>query len=302
VPNNGISKTGFGKSSSQMLNFSSDTLFQTTMDSLEALQERANNAFAGLYTHLDEDDFNDLVDSLQYDHEGEFERFESSYNFSSLRTEYNRLLYSWIQKDSLDLTTHPAHKYPFSESMMALLNNDGAVKIDGNIYWFSEFGYAIIQNDDLAVLRKLISGDFTVLNSPNVIESAIETQKSNCKWHDTHIEQHTWSGNRRVIKTISHFSLPWFAQQRSRITAWRKAWFVWVPFWRNLRIGLHSEFRNQNCSSSTGWVSQLDNERRRHSRSRSHNYWGYGFFTKVQSGGNACGRYGYGGIERTWCL
>lgn len=295
-----------GKAGSiSMLEFRSDSLFLRTLDSLEVLSDRYVDDFIEANEHLSDEDFDDFVVSEGFDMDFHFSQFENTHQFNSMRNLYQAILNDWLILEDGDKDDHPFNEYPYETSLMALLSPEGLVKTGDDFNWITKDGFAVISNNDVNTLQRLLTGDLSALSEPTV-RTNIDLTKSSSQIFASRLEVHTWgpSNNARVTRAVSFITTPWWARSLSQINAYKKIGFSWHPTWRPLRIGLGSQMHQNDCSTIlAGDVKPLTGEKRKHQRTRYHRRWGYGYFASViTEQDKICGYFGYGGILRTDCL
>jgi len=95
-----------------------------------------------------DDDLNDMQDSLMPNFQAPYENFESNIGLmNSYRKVLNTQLSSWLGQSELDLSLNPKNKTLFSRGELSLLNEYQQVIVDDTLYHFFGTKYAIVAAD-----------------------------------------------------------------------------------------------------------------------------------------------------------
>lgn len=125
-----------------MLYFTDMNHFQDVYTCLEVECEKWNDAFDLQYSNLNDDDLNDLIDSIGWDEEQPLLNFETLYapNFNSRRAYLRNLEQTWLN-NGMDTTNDPTEYDVLDDEILStLFNNNLSVRIGSTIYHFDTDG------------------------------------------------------------------------------------------------------------------------------------------------------------------
>lgn len=125
-----------------MLYFTDMNHFQDVYACLEVECEQWNDAFDLQYSSLNDDDLNDLIDSIGWDEEQPLANFESVYspNFTSHRAYLRNLEQTWLN-NGMDTTNGPTEYDVLDDEILRTLFNSAlSVRIGGTIYHYDSEG------------------------------------------------------------------------------------------------------------------------------------------------------------------
>jgi len=135
-----------------MLEFESMDDFLETITELDA--ERASNiaSFETAWGNLNEQQYNDKIQTTGFDENATLIDFEDDYSYTSLRSVIETDLAAWADDPNSTLADCPELDYfTHSASVRTLLNAYGEVLIDNTINVFTEDGIYIIGNSDFDI-------------------------------------------------------------------------------------------------------------------------------------------------------
>lgn len=114
-----------------MINFASISHLQGFTEYLDSLTELHNDAFDALYGHLDEDETDEFMASLNFHEDQPSLDFENFCQFLSLRKKLETEEDIWLQNYTLDFDNYPDDLGILSETERAIANENGMVSIAG---------------------------------------------------------------------------------------------------------------------------------------------------------------------------
>jgi len=249
------------KTTYTMLEFGSINIYETTFAGLKADMDNYWDAFITENERLNEDELNAKADSIGFNEQQPLIDFENNLNFTnSMRFVFTEHENAWLYNDSLDPATNPSNTYVFSHEEMAMLNNNGEVKIGDSILILSKKGFILIKDGSLTTLGAIENGDSSVLDDRNVITNVNEeNDKGACtSWKGRNSDPVIYASDKRVIKHVHFHSYPWKGVSSAEITSYKKkssgGWKKWAMY---MGVINQSYFRDSDCKSgpqgTSGW-------------------------------------------------
>lgn len=202
---------------SGMLVFRNMNHFRTTLECLESAMENHEAAFEGQNSHLSDEDFNLMADSIGFRDFLPLEEFEQDLNFNSRRQMVENMIQSWLNSPVLDTLNDPDDLDNLSEELRTLLSIDGKVIIGGEIYDY--------------------------LNDPEEKSSSCRLFSGSKKWvpYDNNLKKYKLK--------VSVASYPWKAKQKAKITNYRQGnGLSWKRYKTNLFIQVGGFVRDNDCN------------------------------------------------------
>jgi len=287
-----------------ILEFPDVDTFEALAEQLEDQSEVWDDAFVQQWANLTDDQLDAKEVQLNFDSEKPITDFENANGLTnSLRRKFLAEEEIWLNNDILDENANPNDKlqYGFDESMMALMNELGEIKINQNIYKVVKDGYLNISDGSLEKLDRYNNGDLTVLNDAAVsIDATIEIDNSNntenfgggcVRKAKTHTNP--YATNRRAEVKIAFRSYPFKAVSRSRMTSLKKENGRWKKHRRDLQVGSTGKIYKNDCSFLNNFDAGFKSKRKKKLVQR---YESWGAFPDRQTKDNElAGKYIIGG-------
>ncbi len=281
-----------------MLEFSSTNAYDSILTNLEQQQDVLEAAFVNQYSYLDDSLLNEKEDEIGYSDQQAFIDFENSLNFTnSMRQTFVIEEEDWLNHDTLDFSNDPSDKYVFANAEMAMLNEDGEVKIGIAILKLTKDGFIEFTDGDINKLIRFNNGDMSVLYEPNVVTSLDEASRSaNCKPWKGENNYHEYANKKRVKKHEHFHAYPWKGTSSARITSYKKRGRRWKRYRMNLGVANQSYFYdNDDCSTlkAQGWSGWK--RKRRKSISKHVASWGAFPVYRAKNNASVLGYFEYAG-------
>lgn len=286
------------KTSITMLEFSNTNAYDSTITSLEQQMETLDDAFLAQYGYLNDSLLNEKEEDAGFVYQQPLIDFENSLNFTnSMRQVYVVAEENWLDNDSLDPATDPSLTYVFGNAEMAMLNENGEVKVDSILLKLTTDGFIAFTDGDINKLIRFNNGDMTVLNEPNVVTNLDEASRSaNCKsWKG----ENNWDSyaSKKKVKKHEHFHAYWWkGTSEAQITSYKKRGRRWKKYRMNLGVANQSYFYdNDDCSTvkAQGWSRWK--RKKRKSISKRFPSWGAFPVYRAKNGASVLGYFEYAG-------
>ncbi len=312
---NGFTVIEYGRggrtSSTTILNFNDLQAVEDLATELENQVDIWNDNFVSQWNSLTDDQLDAKKVQLGFDDDQPLTDFENANSMtSSLRRKFLAEEAIWLNNAILDDTNDPNAKleYGFDNAVMALMNNQGEIKVQNNIYKIIVDGYLNISDGDLQKLLRYNEGDMTVLNEPGVSidpyiniddSNSVESSKSGCKRGSSEGYSY-YETNRRAFLKISLRSYPWKAVAKSQIISYKKTGNSWKRHTRTMSAGSFGTIYNNACSNNFNYSSEYKTKRRKELYHRRE--WWEAFPDKKTQSGQLAGKFIIGGQYKTVTL
>lgn len=244
VENNGI------------LEFSDFTHFQNAVTYLEDQIENHIDNFVTTYDHLDDDQLFDKEQELNFSDFKPAEDFENMKGFSSRRAFVENAIKDWLNNAVLDDANDPDDWDDWDdldEEMRTFFNEDGNVKIGGDIYHMDDF---------LGVEGTLNDG---------------------CKRHRVEKTIVDYTNKKRFKIRVAATSGPLRLVIKTKVVSQRKKWGVWWRFKTNVFASVGGSISDDNCLGGIG-VAALRGPKKRRRIKAKHVDWDPETWHKFKSG------------------
>lgn len=236
-------------------------------------------------------------------------RFESLFNYSSLRNTIQNERAIWLNNEVLDLATDPDDKWVEGVAIRTLLNSNGAIKVGNSIYVSKPYGETFeVTDGNFQTMNAIISGQTTGLNNTIIHKangSQIDGNNGNllsaasdeCTGWRVKPDERTYdSGKRKIKGKVWIYNFGAFSNVGSESENFRKVGFVWaVAKARFIETASDGTLRNRYCSEQGYiWIGQSQTNKTQVQETRT--YWGqvtkiqpgqYGSFHQLIDGGSA---------------
>jgi hypothetical protein len=292
LPSNGRSQAG----NATMLSFNTIEDFVKASELLENAIETHEDKFVAKYDYLTDDELDDMEESTQFDSRAPLRQFQQTRSFSnSLFTDFETKEALWLGKSDLDDRQDPSLDNLFEEEEMVLLNQDQEVMIEGKVFNFGRplLNYEIIGNFEESILK--VRNDQDVSNDPNIITTS-KASSSCTSWRSRNDKIDFGSGNnRRVKRTVTLRSLPWFTKSKAKIESFKKRKNRWRRSRIRLGVGVQTRLTKNECGSNpthSGYVSKSRKRRKTRKKILTDHP---GAVLKAQNGVGVIGDYYYSG-------
>lgn len=207
-----------------ILEFTDFTHFRNAVDYLEAENEKHVDNFLSTYSDLDDDELFDKEQELSFSDYVPSENFESSKGFSSRRAYVETAIQGWLNNEVLDDTNDPDDWDDLDEEMRTFFNQDGNIKIGGEIYHMDDF-----------------SG----------VESIFA---DGCKRHKVkkYTKYYGANNNKRFKVRVAATSGPLRLIIKTKVVSQKKKWFGWGRYRTNVYASVGGAVSDQNCIGGIG--------------------------------------------------
>ncbi|AEE19662.1 hypothetical protein [Dokdonia sp. 4H-3-7-5] len=277
-----------------MLSFASIEDFVAAAEELEVAIEAHEDKFVAQYDHLTDDELDDMEESTQFDSRAPLRQFQQTRSFSnSLFNSYETKETIWLDDEILDENKDPSLDNLFEEEEMVLLNQDQEVMIDGKVFNFGhpQLNYEIIGNFGESILK--VRNDEDVSNDPNIITTS--KASSSCTSWKRSWDRDNYAHNKRVKRSVSIRSLPFWTKTKSKVESFRKRGNRWKRHRTRLGVGLQKNLKASACFGATvrqGYKSKSRKKRKKRKVIMTDHP---GMTLKARNGQGVVGDYYYGG-------
>lgn len=156
-----------------MLKFQSEEHFLYVQEQLRQTQEKWDDAFVSAFSHLNDEELNDMEELLEFNSNLPFELFEKTLGFSSLRKKIEGEIILWLENDNLDWDNNPDNHWVSRLETRTLLNEQGEVMVGKSIFLMRDEAYAEIIDgnmETLNVIRDMSNITDAVYKNVNIID------------------------------------------------------------------------------------------------------------------------------------
>jgi hypothetical protein len=247
----------------RILEFTDTAHYQAVYDCLEQEYEAHQDWALGQYGQLNDEAYNDILDSIGFNDDEPLQDFEQCLGFSS----YRRLLWTmenaWLAS-GMDPNLDPDNVDNIDDPITAtLMSEERAIKIGGIINYLDDQGnWYTVQNGDCSLLDSLIACASCV-NNPNVLKNTYDTPCGDCWYLLGWSNDEFWHNNKRKVKWKWDYDLDQNKDIQKFVLvqkSYRKRLFVWNRFRINQTINMTAELLNHiNCNDLSSMnVSRSD--------------------------------------------
>ncbi len=295
-----ITLSNENRTSITMLEFSSKHVYDSILTDLKQQMESYDDSFLAQYGYLNDSLLNEKEEEINYNDQQPLIDFENSLNFSnSMRQIYVIKEEDWLNNDSLDISEDPSKIYVFENEEMAMLNENGEVKIGVSLLKLTKDGFVEFTDGDINKLIRFDNGDMTVLNEPNVITNLNDNSRSSdCKWWASEDNEDNYASKKKVIMHEHFHAYPWKSTSSARITSYKKRGNRWKKYRISLGVANMSYFfDNNDCDdpAAQGWT---DWKRKKKKSIRQHfTIWRAFPNYKAKNSASVTGYYEYSGND-----
>jgi hypothetical protein len=206
------------------LNFESVDDFSRTLEILEKSLESYDDKFMSGKDEMSIDEIEKLEAKLKYNEFTPLVEFEKKFSeFNSLRSDLESKTEKWLSNKDLELSINEGEHFIDNEALLALVNENGEIAIEGVIYKIFSNGVAYaITNGDISTLAKIkdkhaaseFKSDQVKINDVSLLEN--NKAISNCTFSKSSIQWVTPSKDRKIQYKISVgniFFLSWYSSK-----------------------------------------------------------------------------------------
>jgi hypothetical protein len=243
-----------------MLHFTSEAVYDAAYTCLEQEYENYNDAFSNQYAQLNDDDYNDLIDSLGFEEEQTLIDFEVLKNHSSLRNKLHIDEAIWLAAGA-DTLTYPAGHAVNDVIEQALLSKDGNVRIGNYLIHYAFDGSVIIAaNLDCSAFEQAINDpSFT---SPNI--TRIENSDPDCVFKEAKWGFKSYdNSNKRYYWEVRFRNGTSKAYATSVIKNFRKKNGTWKKGAARLYVKVAGQAHSITCDTFSAFSYDEKDKRRR---------------------------------------
>jgi hypothetical protein len=299
--NSGITLVNLKSSDNQtvrMLEFESTQEYDNTIEMLEQEVERLEDLFVKKYAYLSDDDLNEMEEKVAYNDRQALLDFVASKHFTnSMLFAFLEAEEKWLNNDVLDEKTAPYNKYVVEEAEMALLNEDGEVKIAGKIIKITTKGIIEFKKASVDNLIAFNNGNLDILNNANVDANFIsQRSSSNCHWWKGKTHPYHYGGNKKVRLHLHFHKYSWKSTSVTRVGSYKKIGNRWKRYRAKIGVDNQSYFKHKdNCSTTTFSAFDSTSIKRRKSRRCRNTNWSNPNNDRAKKYESVFGTYNYPG-------
>lgn len=133
---------------------------QDVMEELILEEEKYIENFYGIYSNKTEDELEEIIDSLSWNSSKPYHNFEEAFNLNSLREKIE------LNKQTANDSTIFNHwdSYSVEKELSSLLNSDGIIVVNGEVYLFLQNGVICTGNlNQLSKIRSITNDNYYLL-------------------------------------------------------------------------------------------------------------------------------------------
>mgnify|MGYP000028711279 CR=1 FL=1 len=201
-----------------ILNFPDTTYLIKVLVSLDLEIQVANNLFRDQYSNLGEEAFNNMFDSLGLNEQQPLVNFENELSFTSLRSIISAEHDAWLETDGENDELNPNRHFIVDNTVRAILNKYGEVKIGDIYYTLTEEGYN--ETSDLQTL--VVERGRKISNSNKLSNDCKSNERSNGTEPVSSTKKFSW--------VVSHWTLPWGKYATAKLDNYKKKGRRWVKY------------------------------------------------------------------------
>jgi hypothetical protein len=205
-----------------ILEFTDFTHFRNAVDYLEEENEKHVDNFLSTYSDLDDDELFDKEQELSFSDYVPSENFESSKGFSSRRAYVETAIQDWLNHEVLDDANDPDDWDNLDEEMRTFFNEDGNVKIGGEVYHMDDF---------------------------SAVENILDP---GCKRFSTKNTTVDYDNKKRFKIRVTAISGPLRLKIKTKVISQKKKWFGWGRYRTNVFASVGGSISDQNCIGGIG--------------------------------------------------
>ncbi|RLC53671.1 MAG: hypothetical protein DRH89_10360 [Candidatus Cloacimonadota bacterium] len=227
------------------------------IDKLEEQSDEYWSSIISQYGDMNDDAFNDLLDSLKINEEQPLFDFESSLNFYSLRKKIAAEELIWLEYEDPDCCLDPDDHFIIDETIRTLLNVGGEIVIGDKIYKIYFSGTTLqIDHLDFQLLADINRWDTLVLdtlNDPNFsfyYKAWGQPVSDEC---DDFSKAKDWvdNGDRRIKGMLKISNMPWKGVIKAKTKNYKKKKKGWKAYRTNALAKIEGTAYDVDCEKIT---------------------------------------------------
>lgn len=294
----------------EMLKFNSWNEFDSIANELSVLQDAYEaNFYNEHYSDgMTDDDYNLLIDDLEFSDDQPLIEFENAIAFdNSYRKILNIEMDSWLSNRESEMDSYPKNKTLFSGSELSLINDRQQVMIGDTIYQSIQEGYFAIGEDyDEAVNEindaMLMSVGLEIPWWPQLKWWFVNPPAECVLWKKNGID-HEFGGKYKVTRSCGIRSFTAYCKTLAELDSYEWRNNKWRNYKRNLGVSLNVSTTDNNCSPAT---SGADGDSKNKSSFQVNiTIWGTtnnSSSHRAQLGSSIFGSFTYAGLNPTYYL
>ncbi len=201
-----------------ILNFPDTSILIQVLASLDAEISNANFQFTDQYGGLDEEAYNDMFDSLGLNEQQPLIDFENELSFTSLRSIISAEHDAWLETDGENDELNPNRHFIVDNTVRAILNEYGEVKIGDIYYTLTEEGYS-----ETSELQTLVNKRGQKILQSNKLSN-------DCKSNERSNGTEPVSSTKKFSWVVSHWTYPWGKYAIAKLDNYKKKGRRWVKY------------------------------------------------------------------------